>query len=107
MPRTLYICYFGLREPLVQTQVIPYLKGLANEGLEVSLLTFEPELKESWTAKQIDEGRQSMNEIGIEWHHLAYHRHPSVPATIYDIFVGALKVRKLIIQYLAAIPHGN
>ena len=26
MPKTLYLCYFGLREPLVQTQVIPYLQ---------------------------------------------------------------------------------
>ena len=25
MRRSLYLCYFGLREPLVQTQVLPYL----------------------------------------------------------------------------------
>ncbi|MBX3265915.1 MAG: glycosyltransferase [Acidobacteria bacterium] len=28
MSRTLYICYFGVREPLVQTQVLPYLREL-------------------------------------------------------------------------------
>ena len=26
MSAALYICYFGLREPLVQTQVLPYLR---------------------------------------------------------------------------------
>ncbi len=32
MPRTLYICYFGVREPLVQTQVLPYLRELGKGG---------------------------------------------------------------------------
>lgn len=32
MPRTLYICYFGVREPLVQTQVLPYLRELRKGG---------------------------------------------------------------------------
>ena len=31
--RTLYVCYFGLREPLVQTQVLPYLRELAASGV--------------------------------------------------------------------------
>ena len=40
--RSLYICYFGVREPLVQTQVLPYLRELVDElSLEVHLLTFE------------------------------------------------------------------
>ena len=41
MQKTLYICYFGVREPLVQTQVIPYLRELKKDGYEISLLTFE------------------------------------------------------------------
>ena len=47
--RALYICYFGLREPLVQTQVLPYLCELAGGGVEMSLLTFEPEATRRWT----------------------------------------------------------
>ena len=42
MMRSLYLCYFGLREPLVQTQVLPYLRQLSRSGIEVGLLTFEP-----------------------------------------------------------------
>ena len=53
MARTLYICYFGVRQPLVQTQVIPYLLEIAKDGIGVSLLTFEPDLKKKWTPEQI------------------------------------------------------
>ena len=53
MRHTLYICYFGLREPLVQTQVIPYLREIAKAGIKVSRVTFEPELSSNWTADQI------------------------------------------------------
>ena len=52
---TLYICYFGLRQPLVQTQVIPYLQEIAKGGIRVSLLTFEPDFGATWTADQIGE----------------------------------------------------
>ena len=45
MSAALYICYFGLREPLVQTQVLPYLRELARGGVRMSLLTFEPDRK--------------------------------------------------------------
>lgn len=103
--RTLYICYFGMREPLVQTQVIPYLQGIANDGFEVSLLTFEPNLKESWTKKQIEDRQALMSEMGIEWQYLAYHKRPSVPATLYDIFAGARVVRKLINQKNLDVLH--
>ena len=105
MPKTLYICYFGLREPLVQTQVIPYLKGIVKDGFEVTLLTFEPNLSEAWTDEQVEEGRRTMKDIGIEWLHRAYHKRPSVPATLYDIFIGAFAVRKLIAQKNFDILH--
>ena len=34
-----YICCFGLREPPVQTQVVPYLRELAESVYRMSLLT--------------------------------------------------------------------
>ena len=80
-PRALYLCYFGLRQPLVQTQVLPYLRELVAGGIEMSLLTFEPELKKSWNAGSIAEWRQRLQEDGIEWHMLPYHKRPSLTAT--------------------------
>ena len=105
MSKTLYICYFGLREPLVQTQVLPYLLEIAKDGTEVSVLTFEPDLKTSWTSEQIDSERRSLKNTGINWHHLAYHKRPSVPATLYDVLNGARFVRKLVGQENFDILH--
>jgi len=132
MAKTLYICYFGLREPLVQTQVLPYLRELMlrrdeqeddnheitrtdtkhgikekNLQVEVSLLTFEPDLKNKWTPRQIAEQKAELAMEGIDWHCLAYHKRPSVPATLYDIFRGTLFVRRFINEQKPDILHGR
>ena len=43
--RVLYICYLSLEDPLVHSQVVAYLAGLAERGHAVHLLTFEPRLE--------------------------------------------------------------
>jgi len=93
--KSLYICYFGLREPLVQTQVIPYLKEILKDGIEMSLLTFEPEFKRTWSSEQIEVERKKLAEQGITWHATGYHKWPSVPATFFDVVNGTRIVRKL------------
>src|SRR2546423_5980594 len=106
---TLSLCSFGLREPLVQTQVLPYLRRLAASGVEVSLLTFEPELKRRWTADELEEERSKLAREGIRWHRLTYHKRPSLPATVFDILAGALFAARLArrerIQVLHARSH--
>ncbi len=87
--RTLYICYFGIRQPLVQTQVLPYLRQLSLAGIKVHLLTFEPNLSENWSAAELDHQRKELLETGIAWSCLPYHKSPSLPATVYDIIAGA------------------
>lgn len=94
--KTLYICYFGLREPLVQTQVLPYLRELARGGVGVSLLTFEPDLRRVWDDAATREARASLGEDGIDWIALPYHKRPSAPATLYDILAGAWKAARLV-----------
>jgi len=106
---TLYLCYFGLREPLVQTQVLPYLRRLAASDVDVSLLTFEPELKRRWTAPELEEERSKLAREGIRWHRLTYHKRPSLLATAFDILAGALFAVRLArrerIQVLHARSH--
>lgn len=92
---TIYLCYFGLREPLVQTQVLPYLREIQKGGTKVSILTFEPNPKESWTTKQIAAEKAKLADEGVSWHFLTYHKRPSVPATVFDVFNGARLVIKL------------
>jgi glycosyltransferase involved in cell wall biosynthesis len=81
----LYVCYLGVDEPLVATQVRPYLRELVARGHEVHLLTFEPLRRDAAAADAVT--RMLAGE-GIAWHALRYHRRPSLPATLYDIGRG-------------------
>ncbi|MEQ1606055.1 MAG: glycosyltransferase [Pyrinomonadaceae bacterium] len=105
--QTLYICYFGMREPLVQTQVLPYLRELVKGGIGVGIVTFEPDLKAKWSPEQIKETKQALTTEGIEWDALAYHRSPSAIATAYDIFAGTLFVRRKIRERKLDVLHGR
>lgn len=105
---TLYLCYFGLREPLVQTQVLPYLREIKKiDGLKVSLLTFEPDFKEKWSDEQIELEKRNLAVEDIDWYALPYHKSPSVPATLYDTLRGALFARKLIKEKGVNILHAR
>jgi len=103
--RALYICYFGLNEPLVQTQVLPYLRELAAAGIEISLLTFEPQMKTRWTAAARLEATAAMRESGISWHALPYHKHSA--AKLYDIVRGAWSAARLARRESITIFHGR
>lgn len=104
---TLYLCYFGLLEPLVQTQVIPYLKEIVKGNIKVSLLTFEPNPYENWTSEQIKIEKQKLEQQGIDWHFLTYHKSPSVPATLYDILCGVWFTWRMIHREKIDILHAR
>ena len=105
--RTLYICYFGLREPLVQTQVLPYLRTLAAGGLDVYLLTFEPEFQSALTASNRAEQRAKLAGERINWFALPYHKRPSLPATLYDIAAGAKEAVRLLRKHDIDVIHAR
>jgi glycosyltransferase involved in cell wall biosynthesis len=105
--RTLYVCYFGLREPLVQTQVLPYLRQLQSDSVAVSLLTFEPRLNETWTTDEISKQRAALAEQGISWHFLKYHKWPSLPATIYDMAAGVWTILGIMKREGVSILHAR
>jgi glycosyltransferase involved in cell wall biosynthesis len=107
---TFYLCYFGLREPLVQTQVLPYLREINKlENLKVSLLTFEPNFGKNWTNEQLAAEKRKLSLENIDWHSLPYHKRPSAPATAFDVLNGVRFVlnlaRKEKIDFLHARAH--
>jgi glycosyltransferase involved in cell wall biosynthesis len=106
MAKSLYICYFGMREPLVQTQVLPYLREVRKDGHEISLLTFEP-ANSALPVDVAEELRVQLSLEGIDWHTLRYHKRFSVLATAYDIFCGALLARRMIGQKQLDILHAR
>jgi glycosyltransferase involved in cell wall biosynthesis len=105
--RALHLCYFGLREPLVQTQVLPYLRELAAGGVTMFLLTFEPELKKRWTSGEIDDWRERLRRDGIEWHVLPYHKSPRLTATLFDIVRGAFRAASIARREQIGLFHGR
>lgn len=107
MTKTLYLCYFGLREPLVQTQVIAYLRQLVAGGIKVYLLTFEPDPRTNWSKEQIEAEKQKLAADGIEWDFLTYHKRPSVPATFFDIVCGAWFAWKAVRHHKIDVLHGR
>lgn len=84
---SLYICYFGLREPLVQTQVLPYIREVRKADVRFVLLTFEPAGQDE---SQFVKYREELAAEGIDWHWLRYHKRFSVLATAYDILRGTI-----------------
>jgi glycosyltransferase involved in cell wall biosynthesis len=78
----LYLSYDGMTDPLGQSQVLPYIKGLAKEGYRFSLISFEkPEkLKDNRAYIQ-----QICDDIGIDWYPLVYTKRPPIVSTLFDI----------------------
>lgn len=79
--RVLYISYDGMAEPLGQSQVLPYLRALAERGHSFELVSFEkPGTPTAW--------RKPVHPR-IRWTSLRYHKQPTVPATAVDVGFGA------------------
>ncbi|OIO78703.1 MAG: hypothetical protein AUJ89_06330 [Candidatus Omnitrophica bacterium CG1_02_43_210] len=86
--RVLYISYDGALEPLGQSQIIAYLKGLSlSSGTEFTLITFEKEryARDKNACKKVfsDLARHNIN-----WVKLTYHKNPYVLSTFFDICLG-------------------
>lgn len=104
--KTLYISYDGITDPLGQSQVIPYLKGLSKKGVKFTLLTFEKILslknnEMGWSLKK------ELVESNIGWKYLIYHKKPSVPATLYDLIQGILVALWTAKKERIEVVHGR
>ena len=100
----LYICYDNITEPLVQTQVVAYLRELSRRDIEMHLLTFERQRHSLEKQRAISE---YLDMSGIQWHALRYHQRPSLPATIYDIFVGTLTAMRICRKHRIQLVHAR
>jgi glycosyltransferase involved in cell wall biosynthesis len=101
--RSLYVCYLSLADPLVETQVVAYLEGLARRRHTIHLLTYEPRL----SAERKRRLRADLARRGIVWHSLRYHKRPSLPATVYDAFAGALVGARLVRRHRLDVIHAR
>ena len=104
----LYVSYNGMLDPLGQSQVIPYLKGLSKLGVEFTLLSFErPHAFEPAGIEASTNLREELSGYGIEWHVLRYHQKPSLPATAYDVTKGIRYARRLMRKKQIQMVHAR
>lgn len=101
--RALYVCYLSSEDPLVHTQVVAYLEGLAERGHTIHLLTFDGRLDQC-QRRSIEEDLHSRR---ITWHSVRYHKRPSLLATIFDTLVGAATVARLVRRHRLDTIHAR
>src|SRR5215475_11592688 len=106
--RILYISYNGMLEPLGQSQVIPYLVELSKHCARFTLLSFER--ANAFTAqgmKETERLKLRLNEHGIAWHWLRYHKSPSLPATGFDVIQGIRRAERLVKRNSIELVHAR
>lgn len=84
--------------------MLPYLLEIIKDGVDVSLLTFEPN-------ELADEERRMIGEElaaeGIAWRSRRYHKRFSVLATAYDVVTGTQAIRRWIKREKFDILHAR
>ena len=92
---TLYLTRNGLLEPLGQSQVMGYLKGLSQD-YQITLITFEK--PEDMANKQaMDSARADCEAYGINWHPKIFRRRPKLLApawSMFEMFWSALQAAR-------------
>jgi len=101
----LYISYDGMLEPLGQSQVLSYLRGLS-VGRRIYLISFEK--AEDWANRSERERvAHDIFEAGVIWYPLRYHKSPSALATLWDIACGTFLGLWLVFRNRIQIVHAR
>ncbi len=82
----LFMTYTGLLEPLGQSQVLAYQERLAADH-RVHIVSFE-QAEDLADVAKVAAVRKRVEEAGVVWHPLRYHKRWSLLSTAWDIAVG-------------------
>jgi len=98
----LYLSYDGITDPLGQSQILPYLKGLSKKGYSFFLIGFE---KQDAYKKQKEVIENEIKGFGIQWIPKRYHKSPPVLSTLYDIWIMKKTAKKVVSEENIKIVH--
>ncbi|MEN9633888.1 MAG: hypothetical protein RL077_2292 [Verrucomicrobiota bacterium] len=79
--RVLYLTHDGLTDNIGQSQVLPYLLGLAREGFGLTIISAEKAAR----AGLRPEVTHVLQSAGIAWHYVSYHNRPPLVSTVFDL----------------------
>ena len=99
----LYVSYDGLLEPLGQSQVLPYVRGLARAGHRILLLTFEKPTVLAYMPPL----QHTLAAEGIHWHGLRYHKRPAGLSTAWDVLRGVVVALRHARRTPIALVHAR
>ena len=85
-----------MTDPLGESQVIPYLVGLRQKGLQFTVLSFEKSKNYEFNKSKIE---ILLEKHQINWEPLIYHKKPAFLSTIYDLYKMKSKAKKLYKQH--------
>jgi glycosyltransferase involved in cell wall biosynthesis len=91
-----------MSDPLGQSQVIPYLKGLSGMGHEIFLLSCE---KRNIDAGDISKLQNELEKSGIHWSYLNYTKRPPVLSTLFDIRKIKKESKRIVLENKIDIVH--
>ena len=83
MDSILYITYDGLTDPLGQSQILPYLKGLSQKGYLITILSCEKKKNFHENENII---RKQIRENNLKWEYIFYLKNPPVLSTLWDLW---------------------
>lgn len=102
--RALYVSQNGMAENLGQSQVLPYVRGLARRGIDFDLVSFElPTLGEDARA----ELAADLARDGIRWHSLVRMMGGSLPRKVSEAAQGASLALRQAITRRPDVVHGR
>lgn len=97
--RIVYVSYDGVQDPLGQSQVLPYLEGLADRGHQFELISFEKPPHRLPLRERL--------HPHIRWTGLRYHKSPTIPATALDMTQGGLATALVGLLARADLVHAR
>ncbi len=98
----LYLSYDGVTDSLGQSQILPYLTGLADEGYSITLISFEKQERDKQHRYEVQKICDNHN---LRWIPLKYHKSPLVLSTVYDLLTLKRVVKKLYKENQFSIIH--
>jgi glycosyltransferase involved in cell wall biosynthesis len=102
--RSLYISQNGMAENLGQSQVLPYLRGLARRGVEIDLVSFELAALSSDVREEIS---ADLARDGIRWHSLTRTIGTSLKVKVGEALTGAGLALRTALARRHDIVHGR
>ena len=103
--RVLFVSYNGALDSLGQSQVLPYLREIGKDRHEIWLLTFER--RSPQTVREAAVLQAHLEQQGIRWTWLWYHKTPPVLSTLWDLSRGLVATFWLVLRHKVQVIHAR